>query len=107
MGIRDKILEKVIRSHPMASRFGEIQKITVDSDNGTALLTVLLHGESAPMEFKVYYSFEDDDSQTYVVVNKVLSEKIWINEAIEYWFESHTLRHPLPRLAGGIAKILF
>lgn len=104
---RDKAVEKFVKNHELVKKFGEVQTLSIDSDNGVADVSILLHGEIFPLKFRGYYSFDDTDSGTDIVICKITCEREWIDEALSYWLENKTLRYKLPGLAGGIAKILF
>ena len=105
--LRDKAVEAFVRNHEMVKRFGEIQTLSIDSTNGTADVSILLHGEASPIKFRGYYYFDDTDSGTDIVVRKITCERQWIDQALSYWLEGKTLRYNLPGLAGGLAKIIF
>lgn len=104
---RDKAVEKFVRNHELVKKFGEVQAITIDSDNGTIDATVLLNGEIRPIKFRAYYFFDEADKGTDIVIRKITCERLWIDTALDYWLGDKTLRYNIPGLAGGIAKILF
>ena len=105
--IRDKAVEKFVRNHEMVKRFGDVQSISIDSDMGTADVAVLLHGEDRPIKFRGYYSFEDGDTGTDIVIRKITCEREWIDAALSMWVNGKNYRYTLPGLAGSIAKIVF
>ena len=105
--LRDKAVESFVKNHELVKRFGDVQSVSIDSDNGTIDTAVLLHGEIFPIKFRAYYYFDDTDSGTDIVIRKITSERTWIDQALEYWLGDKTLRYRLPGLAGGIAKIIF
>ena len=96
-----------MKNHELVKRFGDVQSVSIDSDNGTADVSVLLHGEIFPIKFRGYYYFDDTDTGTDIVIRKITSEREWIDQALSYWLEGKTLRYNLPGLAGGLAKIIF
>lgn len=104
---RDKAVEAFVKNHELVKKFGEVQSVVIDSDKGTADVSVLLHGEIFPIKFRGYYFFDDTDEGTNIVIRKITCERQWIDEALDYWLGDTTLRYKLPGLAGGIAKILF
>ena len=105
--LRDKAVEAFVRNHEMVKRFGDIQSLSIDSTNGTADVSILLHGEAAPIKFRGYYSFDTEDSTTYIVIKKITCERRWIDEGLNMWLSCSTLKFPLPGLAGGIARSVF
>lgn len=105
--LRNKAVEAFVKNNEMVKRFGDVQSISIDSDLGTADVAVLLHGEDRPIKFRGYYSFDTEDSTTYIVIKKITCERRWIDEGLNMWLSSSTLKFPLPGLAGGIAKIVF
>lgn len=104
---RDSIVEKFVRNHKLVKKFGDIQSITINSEKGDATVTVLLHGEPAPLAFHGFYSFEDSDDETFIVCKKITCERQWINDALDFYLTDNPIRQPLPRFTGGLAKILF
>ena len=105
--LRDKAVEAFVRNHEMVKRFGEIQTLSIDSANGTADVSILLHGEASPIKFRGYYSFEDGDAGTDIVIRKITCEREWIDTALSMWVNGKNYRYTLPGLAGSIAKIVF
>jgi hypothetical protein len=105
--LRNKAVEAFVKNHELVKRFGDVQSISIDSDNGTADVSVLLHGEIFPIKFRGYYYFDDTDTGTDIVIRKITSEREWIDQALSYWLEGKTFRYTLPGLAGGLAKIIF
>lgn len=104
---RNVIVKVFVKNHELVKRFGDVQSISIDSDNGTADVSVLLHGEIFPIKFRGYYYFDDTDKGTDIVIRKITSEREWIDQALSYWLEGKTFRYTLPGLAGGLAKIIF
>ena len=104
---RDKAIEAVIRKNELVKRFGEIQNLAINSEQGYADISVLLHGEKAPIALRAYYSFNDMGKDTEVSVTSISCDRKWIDEIASYWLENHTLSYTLPGLAGGLAKIFF
>ena len=105
--LRDKAVETFVRNHELVKRFGEIQSLSIDSESGTADVSILLHGEASPIKFRGYYNFDTESSTTYIVIKKITCERAWIDEGLNMWLSSSTLKFPLPGIAGGIAKIMF
>ena len=105
--LRDKAVEAFVRNHEMVKRFGEIKSLSFDSTNGIADVSILLHGEASPIKFRGYYNFDTEDATTYIVIKKITCERRWIDEGLSMWLSKSTLKFPLPKLAGGIARIVF
>ena len=62
--LRNKAVEAFVKNHELVKRFGDVQSVSIDSDNGTADVSVLLHGEIFPIKFRGYYYFDDTDTGT-------------------------------------------
>ena len=105
--LRDKAVESFVRKNELVQKFGEVQSVAIDSDNGTADVSILLHGEASPIKFRGYYSFEDGESGTDIVVRKITCEREWIDTALSMYVNGKNYRYTLPGLAGSIAKIVF
>ena len=105
--LRNKAVEAFVKNHELVKRFGDVQSISIDSDTGTADVSVLLPGQTSPLTFRGYYYFDDTDKGTDIVIRKITSEREWIDQALSYWLEGKTFRYTLPGLAGGLAKIIF
>lgn len=104
---RDKAVEMIISRNDFVKRFGEIQKIAIDSQNNCAEIVILLHGEDKETSLKAYYFFQDSSLGTEIVFNKVTSDREMIAEAADWWFKNHTVKRQLPKTAGLFAKIFF
>ena len=105
--LRNKAVESFVKNHELVKRFGDVQSVSIDSENGTIDTAVLLHGEIFPIKFRAYYYFDDTETGTDIVIRKISSERAWIDQALDYWLGNKTLRYNLPGITGGIAKILF
>ncbi|MBO7384588.1 MAG: hypothetical protein K6E57_02530 [Fibrobacter sp.] len=104
---RDKAVEAIIRKNEFVKRFGDIQSLSINSDQGYADVVVLLHGEKEPITFRGYYSFNDMDKDTELCFTSISCGRRWIDDLLSYWLEGHTLSYTIPGLAGGLAKIFF
>ncbi|MCF0224213.1 MAG: hypothetical protein HUK20_08080 [Fibrobacter sp.] len=110
--LRDKAVEKFVRNNELVKRFGEVEAISIDSETGVVDVSIQLHGEQAPLKFKGYYFFDETSTDSSrgsvdIIVRKITCERLWINEALDYWLSSNTLRYTIPGIAGGIAKFFF
>lgn len=106
--LRDKAVESFVRNNEFVRKFGDIQSISIDSENGSADVDILLHGEKESLHFKGYYFFDTaDNGGTDLVIRKITCEREWINDVLDLWLGKTTLRYTIPGLAGGIAKIVF
>ncbi len=104
---RDKAIKLYFQRNEFVKRFGELENIDINTDESTATLTILLHGETNPTTVCTHYYFEDSDEGTMIVINKAESERVMINAIAEWWFKDNSIRGPLPKGTGLFAKILF
>ena len=105
--LRDRAIEALIRKNEFVKRFGDIENLSINSEKGYADVSVLLHGEASPIQFRAYYVFNDMGKDTEVSVTSISCGRGWIDEIFSFWLEKHTLNYTIPGFAGGIAKILF
>ncbi|MCQ2062299.1 MAG: hypothetical protein MJY99_03070 [Fibrobacter sp.] len=105
--MRDKAIEAIIRRNELVKRFGDIQSLSINSEQGFADVSVLLHGEPSALKFRAYYTFNDMGKDTQVTVSSISCGREWIDEVLAYWLEGHTLSYNIPGIAGGLAKIFF
>ena len=113
--LRDRAVESFIRKNEMVLRFGDIEEISIDSNDRIASVRIVLRGESEATLFRGYYGFDEGEKGTEIVVEKITCERTWINEALKLAFNGRSLRIPiadysgekLSGIAGGIAKIIF
>lgn len=105
--MRDKAIEAIIRRNELVKRFGDIQSLSINSEQGYADVSVLLHGEPAPLQFRAYYTFNDMGKDTQVTVSSISCGRQWIDEVVSWWLEKNTLSYTIPGIAGGLAKIFF
>ena len=104
---RDKAIEIFFRRNDFINRFGEIQNVDIDSLEHQATVTILLHGEFTPTTLCAHYCFEDTEQGTMIVINKVDSPRMLVNEIAAWWFKNHSIKKALPKGTGLFAKILF
>jgi len=104
---RGKAIEFFFQRNDFIKQFGEIQNVDIDSQENQANITILLHGESTPTQLCAHYCFEDSDEGTMIVINKVDSPRVMINEIAAWWFKDNTIKKALPKGTGFFAKILF
>ena len=104
---RDKAIEMFFRRNDFINRFGEIQNVDIDSLENQATVTILLHGEFTPTTLCAHYCFEDTEQGTMIVINKVDSPRMLVNEIAAWWFKNNSIKKALPKGTGLFAKILF
>ena len=104
---RDKAIEMFFRRNDYINKFGEIQNVDIDSLENQATVTILLHGEFTPTTLCAHYCFEDTEQGTMIVINKVDSPRMLVNEIAAWWFKNHSIKKALPKGTGLFAKILF
>ena len=104
---RDKAIAMFFQRNEFIKRFGEIERVDIDSQENHADVTILLHGETVPTTLRAHYYFEDTDEGTQIIINKVCSEREMINVIAAWWFKDHPVKKMLPKGAGLFAKILF
>jgi hypothetical protein len=113
--LRDRAIESFIRKNETVLRFGDIEEVSIDSNSRIADVRIILRGESETTLFRGYYGFDEGEKGTELVVEKIICERTWINEALKLALNGRSLRFPiadysgerLSGIAGGIAKIIF
>lgn len=104
---RDKAVEMFVQRLDIIKRFGEILNIDIKSEENQIDITMLLKGETTPTTIHAYYCFEDTDQNTLIVINKIESERVLINEIAALWLKSAPFKQALPKGTGFFAKIVF
>lgn len=104
---RDKAIKLYFQRNEYVKRFGELENVDINTDESTATLTILLHGETTSTTVCAHYYFEDSDEGTMIVINRIESEREMINTIAAWWFKDNSIREPLPKGTGLFAKILF
>lgn len=106
--VRDKAVESFIRNNDLVKQFGSLQSLSINSEDCTADISILLNGEIFPIKFRAYYKLCDEDSNTYIEIWKVSCEREWIDKVLLMYLSKKTFKHKLPTgIVSGIAKFLF
>lgn len=104
---RDKAIEMFVQRLDIIKRFGEILNIDIESEENRINITMLLKGETTPTKICAYYCFEDTDQSTLIVINKIESERVLINEIAALWLKGAPFKQALPKGTGLFAKMMF
>ncbi len=105
MGFINWALEKALNKIEWVSRFGKVLKAEHRSEKKSICLTVLLHGETQPIDFEIFYHIENE----FFIIEKILIEKTWLNDVAAFYFEKNkSFKISLhSKTLGAIVKILF
>ena len=56
---------------------------SVNVSKQTMDLTVLPHGETTPISFHLNYKLVENGEETDIIVEKVASDRIWVDEIVQ------------------------
>jgi hypothetical protein len=89
----------------------EIQKafnnvsFSINAEKQTMDLTLLPHGEDKPISFHINYKLDEKGDDTEIIVEKMASDRIWINEILHLWLEKSNFQYRIPQNLAGIIKM--
>ena len=78
---------------------------SVNANKQTMDLTVLPHGETTPISFHVNYKLVENGEETEIIVEKVASDRIWVDEIVQLWLEKSNFQYRIPQNLSRIVKM--
>ena len=78
---------------------------SVNANKQTMDLTVLPHGESAPISFHLNYRLVEKGDDTEIIVQNIASDRLWVDEFVKMWLEKSNFQYKLPPKVAGIVKM--
>jgi hypothetical protein len=98
--LKDSLITTVIKPfiNSYISDLGEVSDLSLSSKNNQMTFTVVLVGESSPIEVKILdYAIEKEENNSYLVIKDMIFSREWINIALKKW--KPELKFPVPSLA--------
>ena len=78
---------------------------SVNANKQTMDLTVLPHGETTPISFHLNYKLVENGEETEIIVEKVASDRIWVDEIVQLWLEKSNFQYRIPQNLSRIVKM--
>ncbi len=78
---------------------------SVNASKQTMDLTVLPHGETTPISFHLNYKLVENGEETEIIVEKVASDRIWVDEIVQLWLEKSNFQYRIPQNLSRIVKM--
>ena len=78
---------------------------SVNASKQTMDLTVLPHGETTPISFHLNYKLVENGEETEIIVEKVASDRIWVDEIVQLWLEKRNFQYRIPQNISRIVKM--
>ncbi|MBQ7079139.1 MAG: hypothetical protein IJM92_05610 [Fibrobacter sp.] len=78
---------------------------SVNANKQTMDLTVLPHGETTPISFHLNYKLVENGEETEIIVEKVASDRIWVDEIVQLWLEKRNFQYRIPQNISRIVKM--
>ena len=78
---------------------------SVNANKQTMDLTVLPHGETTPISFHLNYKLVENGEETEIIVEKVASDRIWVDEIVQLWLEKRNFQYRIPQNLARIVKM--
>ena len=78
---------------------------SVNASKQTMDLTVLPHGETTPISFHLNYKLVENGEETEIIVEKVASDRIWVDEIVQLWLEKSNFQYRIPQKLSRIVKM--
>jgi hypothetical protein len=86
-------------------RYGQIMDIQLNSRERTAVLQLLLKGETEPVTIFVDdYAVSQDQTGSWVTVRKARASREWITQALQEFVVGKSL--PIPDQFAGLVRVL-
>lgn len=78
---------------------------SVNAEKQTMDLTVIPHGETAPISFHANYEIDEKGENTELFITKIASDRLWIDEIVKMWLEKSNFKYRIPQSIAGIVKM--
>ena len=78
---------------------------SVNAEKQTMDLTVIPHGETAPISFHLNYKIVENGERTEFFITKIASDRLWIDEIVKLWLEKSNFNYMIPPNLAGIVKM--
>jgi hypothetical protein len=78
---------------------------SVNANKQTMDLTVLPHGENAPISFHVNYKLVETGDETEIIVQNIASDRLWVDEIVKMWLEGRNFQYKIPQNIARIVKM--
>ena len=78
---------------------------SVNASKQTMDLTVLPHSETTPISFHLNYKLVENGEETEIIVEKVASDRIWVDEIVQLWLEKSNFQYRIPQNLSRIVKM--
>ena len=78
---------------------------SINAEKQTMDLTLLPHGETTPISFHANYKLVENGEETEIIVEKVASDRIWVDEIVHLWLEKSNFQYKIPQNLAGIVKM--
>ena len=78
---------------------------SVNASKQTMDLTVLPPGETTPISFHLNYKLVENGEETEIIVEKVASDRIWVDEIVHLWLEKSNFQYRIPQNLSRIVKM--
>lgn len=78
---------------------------SVNANKQTMDLTVLPHGENAPISFHVNYKLVETGDETEIIVQNIASDRLWVDEVIKMWLDGSNFQYKIPQNIARFVKM--
>jgi len=78
---------------------------SVNANKQTMDLTVLPHGENAPISFHVNYKLVETGDETEIIVQNIASDRLWVDEIVKMWLDGSNFQYKIPQNLARIVKM--
>ena len=78
---------------------------SVNANKQTMDLTVLPHGENAPISFHVNYKLVETGDETEIIVQNIASDRLWVDEIVKMWLEKSNFQYKIPQNIARFVKM--
>lgn len=89
-------------------RLGKVQDLHIDTQKRSMDLSLMLHGESQPIQLSCLYTLKDQEGLVILAPHKIRCSKPWLQEVIQLILERkpEALQFVLPSSFAPFLKLL-
>ena len=78
---------------------------SVNAEKQTIDLSLLPHGENAPISFHVNYKLVETGDETEIIVQNIASDRLWVDEIVKMWLEGRNFQYKIPQNIARFVKM--
>ncbi|HSQ41929.1 MAG TPA: hypothetical protein VLM37_06595 [Fibrobacteraceae bacterium] len=102
--LRSLAIRSAANQADLVKRFGHVHSLEIDPTNRELFISILLHGESEPIQAKIHYRLDENGGSRILTITEAETSRSWLNEVIKLFQEKQ--RSPTLPLTGFWGKLV-